>query len=312
MKVVSYHSVVPPKNKSQEKYEILSYFLEGVEHAGDQAVMHQGYDLVDADVAVIQGWQHEHGKNLPHLRLRENIIRTQLQSNKFVICADANLLLYATPNNKPFHYLRYSINGVFPNTGNYCDDVPNPRRWQQIQQDTGIQIEPLVNKGKNIVICLQRDGGWSMGKDDLVKWCKQTINSIREHSDRTIVIRPHPKDKKAINTYLPVLKNMYKGNASIKFSNFNTPLDADLNKAWCVVNKNSSSIVGPIIKGYHAFITDPETSQCAEVAHADFSKIENPEEFNRQAWLERISMFHWKFSELRDGTCWRHMKNYCQ
>ena len=75
---------------------------------------------------------------------------------------------------------------------------------------------------------------------------------------------------------------------------------------------NSSSIVGPIIQGYHAFCTDPEKSQCAKVSNTDFSKIEMPVEFDRQSWLERISMFHWKFSELSDGTCWRHMRNYCQ
>lgn len=312
MKVVSYYNVVPPKNKSQEKYDILNFFLEGVERSGDEAILHKGYNLIDADVAVIQGWQHEKGKNLPHLRLREEIIRTQLHNGKYVICADANLLLYANPNNKPFHYLRYSINGVFPNTGIYCDDNPNPRRWQQIQQDTGIQLEPLVNKGKNIVICLQRDGGWSMGQTDLINWCRDTINEIRKYSDRTIVIRPHPKDKKAITTYLPKLKSIFKGNSGIRFSSQNTSLEDDLNKAWCLVNKNSSSIVGPIIKGYHAFITDPKTSQCAEVAHTDFSKIEKPQEFDRQKWLERISMFHWKFNELRNGTCWQHMRNYCQ
>jgi len=25
---------------------------------------------------------------------------------------------------------------------------------------------------------------------------------------------------------------------------------------------------------------------------------------------ERISMFHWKFTELEDGTAWRHMRQY--
>ena len=84
----------------------------------------------------------------------------------------------------------------------------------------------------------------------------------------------------------------------------------DLHKAWAVVNHNSSSVVGPIIQGYHSFVTDSTHSQCADVSHDDFHRIESPKEFDREAWLQRISMFHWKFDELRNGTCWRHMRQF--
>jgi hypothetical protein len=62
--------------------------------------------------------------------------------------------------------------------------------------------------------------------------------------------------------------------------------------------------------GYHSFITDPSRSQCSEVSHHKFDKIENPNLFDRQTWLERISMFHWKFSELEDGSAWSHMRKF--
>ena len=26
-------------------------------------------------------------------------------------------------------FLRYSYDGIFPNTGEYCNDTPNPERW---------------------------------------------------------------------------------------------------------------------------------------------------------------------------------------
>ena len=60
----------------------------------------------------------------------------------------------------------------------------------------------------------------------------------------------------------------------------------------------------------HAFLTDPKDSQCREVANTDFSKIERPDHFDRLQWLRRISMFHWNFEELRNGSCWRHMREY--
>jgi hypothetical protein len=312
MKIVSYYNVVPGKNKSQEKFDILTKFIKGVNAVGDEGVLHKGNNLINCDVAVIQGWQHDRGKSASHLQLRQQIIDTQLLANKYVISGDSNLFLYANKSNAPHHYLRYSFNGIFPNTGIYCDTDPDSKRWQQISRDTGIILEDYKRKGSNIVVCMQREGGWSMGPLSIFDWTKNVVNEIRKYSDRRIILRPHPGDKKSVTTYLPKLRQYFKSDPTVKISEITTPLDIDLNKAWAVVNHNSSSIVGPIIQGHYAFITDSLKSQCAEVAHTDFSLIETPAEFDRLRWLERISMFHWKFSELEDGSCWRHMRNYCQ
>jgi hypothetical protein len=143
MKVVSYYSVVPSVNKSQEKFDILTKFIQGVNAAGDEGIVHQGYDLQQCDVGMIQGWQHEVGKNSSHLQLRQRVIDRRL--NKRVCTADSNLFLYANKTNKPHHYLRYSFDGVFPNTGEYFDNKPNPNRWQQISKHLDIKIiEPTA------------------------------------------------------------------------------------------------------------------------------------------------------------------------
>jgi len=306
MKVVSYKNVVPVKNQSQEKFDILTNFIKGVNASGDQGLYYEGNNPIDCDVAVIQGWQHEKGKTSPHLQLRQNIIDYQKKRNKFVCVADSNLFLYATKENSPHHYLRYSFNGVFPSTGIYFDDQPNPQRWQQIKTDLNIQIEDIKNNGSHILLCLQRNGGWSMGQTDLLDWIQFVHSKVRKHSSRHILIRPHPKDYKSTE-YLKSLNFKKLNNTSISL---NKTFDEDLKNAWAVINHNSSSIVGPIIKGYHAFVTDGENSQCKEVVNTDLRSIENPAIFDRQRWLERISMFHWKFEELENGSAWRHMKNY--
>lgn len=307
MKIISYISVIPAKNKSEEKLQILTNFAKGVSRMGDEGLIHRGYDPLPCDVAIIQGWQHERGKTAPHLALRQKLIdRTR---NTHVITADSNLFLYANTTNKPHHYLRYSINGIFPTTGNYCDDRINPKRWEQISRDCNIQLGDMKHKGKHIVLCCQRDGGWSMGNSSVIQWANNCITELRKHTDMKIIIRGHPGDKSA-PTYLK--DNTFAHHKNVVVSRWGTPLERDLQKAWAVVNHNSSSVVGPIIMGYHAFVTDPQKSQCAEVANTDFSKILSPDEFDREKWLQRISMFHWKFSELQDGTCWSHMRSYCQ
>lgn len=309
MKVVSYIKTVPAANANPQKEQLLHYFAQGAIAAGDTGVVHRTNDLIDCNVAVIQGWVYDQ-KITPHLKFRDYIINTQKEKNRYTVAADANLFLYKNKNN-PHGYLRYSFNGIFPNTGIYCDDTIDPERWNKISNDTGIVLEERKKRGKTIVLCLQRNGGWSMNGLDVQDWVIDTVKQIRKYTDRTIIVRPHPGDKKAVR-YLHHRYNRINNLPNVQISEFGTPLEQDLSKAWAVVNHNSSSIVGPIIMGYNAYITDPVRSQCSEVAHHNFADIETPKEFDRERWLQRISMFHWKFSELQDGSCWRHMRNYCQ
>jgi len=309
MKVVSYLKTVPGKNSNQQKEDLLRFFVEGAKKYGDDGVVHDKASIMPADVAVIQGWVHENFST-PHLKLRKDIIERQQKLKKYTVAADANLFLYANSSN-PHGYLRYSFNGIFPSTGIYCDNNPNPARWQQIQKDIGIRMQREVRNGSHILLMLQRQGGWSMGGDDVEQWAVRNIKRIRQYSDRPIIIRPHPGDKNTKVYLNPKVTRLNKFQ-NVKINLKKSSLNEDLRNAWAVVNHNSSSIVGPIIMGYPAFVTDVTNSQCAEVAHTDYSEIENPRHFDRQKWLERISMFHWKFSELQDGNCWVHMRNYCQ
>ena len=306
MKIVSYLKSVPANNTNLQKELLLKKFAEGINKTADTGLLYSGNNPIECDVGVIQGWVYSN-ISTAHLRLRSNIIKTQIENTKYVVAADANLFLYKDKVN-PHGYLRYSFNDVFPSTGIYCDNAPDPARWQQISRDTGIYLEDYKTSGENIILCCQRNGGWSMGTQSVTNWIVNTVNEIRKYSDRQIIIRPHPGDKKA-PTYLqdPRITRLVNCKTSI-----GTQLETDLHKAWAVVNHNSSSIVGPVIQGYYGFVTDPINSQCMEVAETDFSKIESPDRFDRQSWLERVSMFHWNFEDLSSGKCWQHMRNYCQ
>jgi hypothetical protein len=303
MKVVSYLKTVPGNNNNPQKPEILKKFIQGVNACGDIGFVSNDSSIVaDADVAVIQGWVYADTSS-PHLKFRKQLI-----DNQTVVTGDANLFLYHNKNN-PHGYIRYSFNGIFPTTGNYCDSKVDPNRWLQISKDTGIHLEEYKKLGSSIVLLLQRNNGWSLKGTPIHQWTTNVVSHLRKYTDRPIIIRTHPGDKRA-NTYISQLQRLLVQYKNISISRVGTPLEQDLKTAWAVVNHNSSAAVGPIIQGYHCFLTDPNDSQCAEVSNTDFSKIETPLEFNRQQWLERISMFHWKFSELEGGTCWKHMREY--
>jgi hypothetical protein len=306
MKIISYLKSVPERNSNKTKTDLLINYAEGAKKLGDESQVLAIQNWQPSDVAVIQGWVYDN-ISTSHLRLRSEIIKNQLANNRFVCIADANLFGFV-PNKKDL-FLRYSFNGVFPSTGIYCDDTVDPNRWNKIKNTINIDIEP-IKKGKTVLLCVQRNGGWSMKGLSNIDWILSTVKKLRMHTDRKIVVRSHPGDKRAKEWLkAPQLRELDQLNAVI--SPIGTPLENDLFKCHAVVNHNSSSIVGPIIKGHHAFITDPKDSHCAEVANTDLSLIENPNLFDRQKWLERISMFHWSLGELSSGKCWKHMRQYC-
>lgn len=220
-----------------------------------------------------------------------------------MIAVDSNLFLYADTNNL-MHYLRYSFNGVFPLTGIYCDTKIDPVRWQKLSQNLNLSLKDYRTTGDHILICLQRDLGWSMGGISVPEWTNQIIAKIRQYTDRPIVVRAHPGDKNSSN-YL----NQIPWSHSIRLST-NKKLTNDLQNCWAVLNHNSSPAVGAAIEGYPIFVTDPAKSQCREIANIDLAQIENPLMPDRQKWVERLSMFHWNFDELRSGECWRHMREF--
>ena len=76
MKFVAYLASVPPSKKSQHKSDLLRRFVGGVQAAGDHGVLATRPQLVDADVAFIQGWP-------------------QLQANRLhTICLEKKYLIF--------------------------------------------------------------------------------------------------------------------------------------------------------------------------------------------------------------------------
>jgi hypothetical protein len=293
---VAYLAGCPAGSKNQHKTELLTKFIQGVNTAGDRGILHSGANLIDSDVAFIQGWQHVHGKSAPHLRVRQQVIDHQRRCKKRLLVVDSNLFNYQGKNS----YSRYSFDGVFPTTGEYFWNQPDPARWQQISQHTGITLKDWRTTGNHILICTQRNGGWSMQGHDVVTWLEHTIQQIKQYTDRPIVIRPHPGDKSA-RQYL----------SRWQLSTSETLVD-DLQNAWAVVNYNSTPAVAAAIEGVATFVTDPTptTSQAYPVANTDLSTIENPKYPERQAWIERLAMCHWNLDEIANGTAWQHMKKF--
>lgn len=317
MRVISFIGTLPGKllmksHADNPKVQTLTKFAQGVTAAGDDGMVLTGMEYQDCDVAVMLGWVHEHGKSAPHLRFRQQILEQQRQRGGRVVIADSNLFLYADPSN-PHYYLRYSFDGVFPNTGEYCDQRPDPQRWHTIQKEIGCSLRPWRTQGSHVLMCLQRDGGWSMAGFNVVDWALITAKLMRQHTDRPIRIRSHPGDKKAGRYCRDILELFSRhGVRDVALSSNEVPLSRDFKHCWAMVCHNSSPGVAGAIEGIPVFVTDPERSQAHDVANTDLSLIETPNMPDREQWVRRISQFHWSYSNLTSGQCWQHMRQWAR
>jgi len=296
-----YYAGIPANNKNKEKEDVLKNFHIGIH--SDQSTEVRDTNWQPSDLAVLQGWVHANSGNTPHLMFRRKVIQEQKRIGKSTLAIDSNLFLYKDPGNIK-QYLRFSLNDVFPTTGNYFTDNIDPNRWKQIKKDLNFDLQPWRTKGKHILICLQRNGGWSMGNVNVMDWCRQTINTIKKYSDRPIVVRAHPGDKKA-QSYLKL-------NYPNVIISKNPSIMGDLHKCWAVVTYNSSPGVASAIEGIPVFVTDPnpKISQAYEVANTNLASIENPSMPDRQEWIEKISMSHYNFNDLKSGKAWNIIRNY--
>ena len=302
MKVVAYLGGVPSPQKSPHKVEVLNRFIDGVNKVGDNGVSHLQKNLIHSDVGVIQGWAHEGSPNSPHLTLRKQVSKNTY--NKHTIIIDSNLFNYNLGKLYHKHYSRYSMDGVFPTTGNYFWDNPDPNRWKQISSDLHLNLKDWKVNGDHILLACQRNGGWSMAGYNVINWVNSTVAELRKYTDRPIIVRGHPGDKNARN-YLA-----QKG-VDWKLSSNEKIID-DFKNAWATITYNSSPGVASAIEGVPVFVTDPNArvSQAFDVANINLSNIENPKTFDRQPWVEKLSMCHWKFEEISNGSAWAHIRNY--
>lgn len=306
--VKSFLSSLPAHINGEEKINALTFFAEGAARCGDDAQTTRSHKYESCDVGAIIG--NAFGSNpakvtLSHYKVREMVIKTQEQLNRYWLSIDSNVFIYRDRAN-PHKYLRYSFNGVFPKTGIYCNDNPGVDNWNNIRRDYNMDLKPWRTQGNHILITLQRPLGWSMRGNNLMSWLESTFSNIRKHSDRPIVMRWHPGDWKNFPQYAPILEK-YKATVSPQEKH----ILSDLENCWALVCHNSTPSSVATIEGVPAFITDdPGYCQAGDIANRDFSLLENPSMPDRDLWIRKLAQCHWSFEDTQSGRCWAHMRNW--
>jgi hypothetical protein len=297
MKVGIFYNSIRNPVKFSNKIMLMDNFKAGVLVNGDEIVEFRDNTLPDQplDAGFVLGYTLEEN-------FRKKIINQLKDQNVASIFVDSNILHYAR---KEHEWHRYSLNSVYPDSGTFFFDALDPNKWATYSQWHGASLQPWRTTGNHILIFCQRPKGFNMFIDQEA-WLNATIEKIRQHSSRPIMIRMHPGDGSREKQIHKIQK---KYGTTVTISTHENIKEALVN-CWCTVGINSTPNVVSIIEGIPGYIEDPVHSWAAGIAFTDISQIENPLMLDRSAWINKIANIHWSNDEVKSGQLWATIKQY--
>ena len=303
--VVVYISSVANPRKHSRKIACLESFAEGVTKTGNRVHVERDFKYRPGRLAVMLGWATTNTGG-PNIVLRKQIIAEQQRCNFKTMCIDASCWKYLDDSGT---YLRYSLGGPFYDRAEYANKSSGSEKWQEISRQLSLQLNPpSVNNG-HVLICMQRDGGFSMKSLNPIEWLDTKIKEIRLHTTRAIVIRPHPNAYEMQNFKKYALSQYRKQwNVSV-IDPKHSKLTDNLVGAHSVVLFNSSASVAAVCAGIPLFADDSSCVSWA-VANKNVSSIESPVTFDRQQWIQDLAAAHWSDEDARTGKIYQKFLPY--
>ena len=293
---IFYNSISNPA-KFSNKVMLMDNFAAGVRSQGDQVIEYHSNQLPDQPLAAgfVLGYTLEDN-------FRKKII-DQLRLRKIPsIFVDSNILHYARPEHE---WHRYSIGTVYPDSGTYFFSDLDLGRWAQFSNWHSAPLRPWRTTGDHVLILCQRPKGFNMFLDQDT-WLEKTVDKIRKHTRRPIMIRMHPGDG---TRFKQIEKIQKRYGTTVSISEHANIRDALVN-CWCTVGINSTPNVVAAIEGIPGYVEDTRRSWAADVAFTDLAQIENPPLPDRTEWAHKIANIHWSNQQVTSGQLWSSIKNY--
>jgi hypothetical protein len=149
-------------------------------------------------------------------------------------------------------------------------------RWEKL----GIKIDKRKKTGRNILLVMPSDKPCKFYGIDAEKWKQETIEQIKMHTDRPIVIREkQPR-------HVRMQKTIYQ----------------DLDNAYAMVTYQSIAAVESVLYGIPAFTLAPTAAD--PVANKFLYNLENPERYDKEyiySWACHIAYGQFHIDELKKG-----------
>lgn len=257
------------------------------------------------DVAVIMGSWKPRDKG-------HHVVRTNVATNaKCFVCIETPLL-----NRKVFEpnsYFRLGVNGFLNRDAGWNADCQPGDRFQQLGlQWSGWADQSVLDSSSPIVLAMQLNGDASMRTNDINEWCVDTVQKIRQQTDRPIIVRFHPAvSDRAWTDYTDTFRKLAFMNVkNLTFSNGrDRSLAQDLEHAWCVVAYSSGISVDAVYAGVPVIACD-QGNFAWEISSRFIDLINDPyraPDETVQQWFYNLAYCQWNEEEMQSGQAWQHL-----
>ena len=260
---------------------VFSAFEQGVQHLG-----HTAHDNdLNADVAVIWSvlWYGRMAKN-------KTVWDHFTKQGRPIIVLEVGALKRNTT-------WKVAIGGI--NNEAHFGHTTNNDNARLTSLGVTVQDWKDTKDTNSIIICGQHQASHQWRNMPPVSdWISNTIREIRQHTDRPIKVRSHPRYPFSFNkTGANVEESVPKRIDIVQdFYDF----DAELSTAHCVVNWSSNPAIEAALTGVPVF-TGPDSLAYA-VANHSFDTIETLVKPNRQQWANDLAYTEWHVDEIALGT----------
>ncbi len=161
-------------------------------------------------------------------------------------------------------------------------------RWQRL----GKQIKSWNKTGRRIIIAAPDEKPCKFYGIDCQDWILNTVNTLRQYTDRPIIVRQRPANRIDRKQNIPLAQELQ-------------------NDVFALITFNSIAATEAILQGIPAFTLAPANA-ASPVSLQDLSQIENPYYADRDklhAWACHLAYGQFHTEELKNGTAKRILED---
>lgn len=256
--------------------------------AFEQGLKALGHNLSDDSDAIPVIWSVLwNGRMLPNKQIYVQSIK---HKKPIVIIEVGNLIRGKSWRISINHINRF---GLFGNHENL-----DPLRVQKFNID--LKDYQKKRKSEILIACQHQKSLQWENMPPIDTWIRQTIEKIRNYSDRKIVVRAHPRSP--INFKYPDTIIEKPQRVLGTYDDFN--IDYCYH---CVINHNSGVPIRAAIDGIPIIC---DRSSLAYPVSMEFSDIESPILNDRSHWIEELVHTEWFVDEIAEGIPLKRLENY--
>ena len=266
---------------------VFQAFLNSVKNAGDNVL--ENTDDGNCDVAVIWSvlWQGRMAKY-------RNIWQTYRDKNKPVVVLEVGGI-------KRNETWKIGINGI-NREADFANQNVDGERWKKFN----IELQPWKQTGDKIIICGQHSNSHQWRNNPpMSTWFDQQITQIRKHTDKPIVIRPHPRNGVSLNAKKYQNVKIVTPQRDRRTYD-DTDLAERLKSAWAVVSHSSNPAMTAVFSGIPVYVS--EASLSYDVGNMSYENINHPNMPDRKQWANKLAYTEWWPDEIAQGLPWARIK----